>query len=135
MVGLQPRRLVGGQRERGCVGLAEPEGRERPQDIPHLLHHRELIPAPQRRRVEPGPHVVLPLRTAERAPGLVGLGQRAAGHRRDDAQHLLVEDDDPVRLLEGRAEVLVQEHGRVPALPGAQEGSDHVGLHRPGTEQ
>ncbi len=40
VVGLEPRRLVGGQRERGGVRLAEAERRERAQHLPHLLDGR-----------------------------------------------------------------------------------------------
>ena len=50
----------------------------------------------------------LPLRVAERTAHLVGLGQRAAGQRRDDLEHLLVEDDDAAGLLERVVQVGVQ---------------------------
>ncbi len=115
--------------------LAEAERGERAQHLPHLLDGGQVVPERAGRGVEPRADLLLPLRRAEGAAHLVGLGQRAAGHHRDDAQHLLVEDDDAVGLLERGAQVVVQVDRRVPALPRAQERRDHVGLHRPGAEQ
>ena len=115
--------------------LAEPEGRERAQHVPHPLDGGQVVATPQGRGVEPGPDVVLALDGPERAARLVGLGQRASGHGGDDAQHLLVEHDHAAGLLECGPEVVVQVDRLVPALAGAQERSDHVGLHRPGPEQ
>ena len=51
------------------------------------------------------------------ASSLVGLGEGASGHRRHDAQHLLVEDDNPAGLGEYRFEVGMGVGRRCPALP------------------
>src|SRR5664280_687279 len=66
---------------------------------------------------------------------LIRLGQRAPGQRRDDAQHLLVEDHDAGGFGERRGEVGMQVVGWPPAVPRLQERRDHVALHRPGAEQ
>ena len=135
VVRLEPRRVVGRQRERRGVGLAEAERGERPQHLPHLLDGDQVVAERAGGGVEPRAHLLLPVGRAEAAPHLVGLGQRAAGHHRDDAQHLLVEDHHAVGLLERGAQVVVQVDRCVPPLPCAQERRDHVGLHRPGPEQ
>ena len=46
-----------------------------------------------------------------------------------------MEDDDAVGLGEDRSQVVVDVDRVIPALSGAQEGRDHVGLHRAGTEE
>ena len=132
---LQPRRLVGGQRERGGVGLAEAEGRERLQHLPDVVDDALLVSALQRGRDEPAAHVLLALRRAERPARLVAVGVGAAGHDRDDLDDLLVEDHDAAGLGERRDEVGVQIAGVSPAVAGAEERHHHVGLHRPGPEQ
>jgi len=135
MVGLEPRGLIGGQCERRGVGLAEAERGEGAQHLPHPLDGDEVVATGEGRGIEPGAHVVLAPRRAHAAPGLVGLGEGAAGHRDDDAQHLLVEDDDAVGLGEDRAQVVVEVDRLGPALPRLEERGDHVGLHRAGPKQ
>ena len=135
MVGLEPGRLVGRQRERRGVRLAEAEGRERLEHLPDLVDGRDVVAAGVGARAQPHLDLGLPVGSAERAADLVGLGQGAAGERRDDLQHLLVEDDDAAGLLERRAQVGVQVLRLGPALPGLEERRDHVALDRAGPEQ
>jgi len=61
VVGLEPRRLEGGQRERGRMSLAEPEGREGLEHLPHLVDERDVVAAGQRQRAEPQLHLGLGL--------------------------------------------------------------------------
>ncbi len=75
MVRFQPGGLVGGQRERRGVGLAESEGCEGTQDLPDPIHGRDVVPLVDRGGIEPRPDVVLPFRGAHAAAALVGLGQ------------------------------------------------------------
>ena len=135
MVRLEPRGLIRRQCERRGMGLAEAEGGEGAQHLPHALDGDEVIAVGEGSGIEPRAHVVLALGRAHGATGLVGLGQRAAGHGGHDAQHLLVEDDDAVGLGEDRAQVVVDVDGVVPSLPRTQEGGDHVGLDRAGAEE
>ena len=135
MVGLQPGRLVGGQRERRRVGLAEAERAEGGEHRPDLLGHLHRIARGQRPRHEPGPHLGMGVLLPQRPAHLVGLGQRAAGHPGHHLQHLLVEDDHPGGLRQRELEVGVRVDGVPPAVPGHEERRDHVALHRPGPEQ
>jgi hypothetical protein len=135
VVRLEPGGLVGRQRERRCVRLAEAEGRERLEDVPHLLHCAERIPRSQGAREEPQPHLRHPLDVTERAAGLVCLGEVAPGELRDHLDHLLVEHHDTMRLLENRPQVVVQVVRHLPALLGIQVRRDHVALDRSGPEQ
>ena len=73
-VRLEPGRLVGRQRERRGMGLAEPERGERLEDLPELLHHGEGVAAAQGPGEEPEPGLGHPLDVAEGAALLVGLG-------------------------------------------------------------
>ena len=82
VVGLEPRRLVRGQRERGRVRLAEAERRERGEDLPQPLDELRGVAVAQRSRYEPAPYGLLPLQVAQRPPRLVALRQAAAGRRR-----------------------------------------------------
>ena len=135
MVPLQPRRVIGGQRERGGVRLAETEAGEGPQHLPHLLHGLQVVPLLQRCRDEPGPDLDLTVRGPQLTAHLIGLGQRTPAHDRDQTQNLFVEDDHPMGLPQGRLEIRVETQRFPPPVPGGQEGSDHVALHRAGPEQ
>ena len=66
---------------------------------------------------------------------MVGVGEVVAGDRGERPDHLLVVDDHAVRLAERRAQVGVDVDRLLHAHPAAQVRLDHVGLHRPGTEQ
>ncbi len=94
MMGLEPGRLIGGQRERRCVRFAEAERRERPKHLPDPVGIGCGIAPSERRWPPPRLHVELTLRRAERPADLVGLGQAHPRRLGDDPQHLLVEDDD-----------------------------------------
>ena len=135
MVGLKPRRLIGGQGESSRVGLAETKGSKSPQHLPDTLDSDEVVAVREGRGIKPCAHVVLPLGRAHGAARLISLGEGTAGHLSDDAQHLLVEDDHAVGLGKDRTQVIVDIDGVIPALAGTQEGRDHVGLHRSGPEE
>ena len=57
---------------------------------------------------------------------LVALGQRAAGHGRDDLNHLLVKHHHPTGLGQRRGQVGVQVVGRLPPLPGLEKRHHHL---------
>ena len=135
VVGLEPGRLVGRQRERRRVRLAEPERRERLEHRPDLVDGGHVVAAGEGPRPQPHLDLLLAVRAAHRPARLVGLGQGDPGEGRDDLEHLLVEDHHPAGVLEGVAQVLVQVLGLGPALPGPEERRDHVALDRPGPEQ
>ena len=134
-VPLQPGGLVGGQRECGSVGLAEPEGRERGQHLPDAFGHRFWVATQDGPGQEPVAGLLLALEVAQRAADLVPLGQAAAGDHRDDLDDLLMEDHHPVGRLQYRRQARMQVTRGRPTLPGVQEGHHHVGLHRAGPEQ
>nr|WP_258016942.1 hypothetical protein [Nocardioides marinisabuli] len=134
-VRLEPGRLVGRQRERGRVGLAEAEGGEGLQDAPHLLDHAERVAATQGAREEPGPGLGHPLRVAEGPALLVGLGVGDAGEAADDLDDLLVEDHHAAGRGQDRAQVVVEVARLAPAVLDLEVGRDHVALDRPGPEE
>ena len=134
-VGLEPGGLEGRQRERRGVGLAEPERRERLEDLPDPLDHRLGVADAERAREEPLLDLGHPLDVAEGTPALVGLGVGDAREPRDDLDDLLVEDHHALGVAEDRAQVVVEVGRRLPALLGLQVGGDHVALDRPGPEQ
>ncbi len=135
VVRLEPGRLVRRKRERRGVGLAEPERGERLEHLPCLLDQLLGVAAAQRSGEEPDPRLRHPLDVTQGTPRLVGLGEGAAGELGDHLDDLLVEDHDPVGLLEDRAEVLVQVARPRPALLGVEVRGDHVALDRAGPEQ
>ena len=135
VVRLEPGGLVGRQRERRGVRLAEPERRERREDPPDLLDDRTGVAARQGPREEPQPGLGHPLDVAEGPPGLVGLVVVAPGETRDHLDDLLVEHHHAVRRPEDRPQVGMQVAGHPPALLGLEVGRDHVALDRPGPEQ
>ena len=135
VVRFEPRGLIGRQCERGRVRLAKSERGEGPQHIPDAFDCRQVIAATQGCRIEPDSHLVLTIDASHRAPGLIGLSERAAGHGRHDPQNLFVEDDYTEGFFQRRTQVVVQVRGCIPPLSGPQEWVDHVGLHRAGTKQ
>ena len=100
-VGLEPGRLVGRQRERRGVGLAEAERRERLDHLPDRLDHGQGVPAAEGGREEPELGLGHPLDVAERPPLLVGLGVGDPAELGDHLDHLLVEDHHAVGLRAG----------------------------------
>ncbi len=46
-----------------------------------------------------------------------------------------MEDDDTLRLGQDRAQIVMDVHRIGPALTCFEEGRDHVGLHRSGSEE
>ena len=134
-VGLEPGRLVGRQRERRGMGLAEAERRERLEHRPHPLHDRERVAVAQGAREEPELGLGHPVDVAERAASLVGLGVVDPREAGDDLDDLLVEDHDAVGLLEDRPQVGVEVGRLAPALLDLEVGGDHVALDRPRPEQ
>ncbi len=135
VVRLEPGRLVGRQGEGRRVRLAEAEGGESLEDLPDPVGDLGVVAACQRGRTPPLLDPELPVGGAEGPTHLVGLREGHAGRLGDDHQHLLVEDDDPLGLLEGRDEARVQVGGVLPALAGVEEGHDHVALDRAGPEE
>jgi len=135
VVGLQPRRVVGRQGEGRGVRLAEPERGKGLQHPPDPLDLGRRVAARRGGGPPPGLDLLLPARGAHGTAHLVGLCQRDTGGLGDDLEHLLVEDDDPGRLLERRDEARVEVLDLLPAVPGLEERRDHVGLHRPRPEQ
>ena len=135
VMGLQPGRLIGRQRERGRVGLAESEGGESGQHLPGLRYHRLAVTALGRAGAEPRPHPGLAFSIAERAPGLIPLGQGAAGQDRDDLDDLFVKHHHPAGLGQHRLQIRMPVASATPPLPRFQEGRDHVALDRAGTKQ
>ena len=134
-VRLEPGRLVGRQRERRRVGLAEAERGERLEDLPDPLDHGQGVAPAQRPGEEPHLRLRHPLQVAEGAPLLVGLGVGDAGEQRDHLDHLLVEDDHAMGLAEDGAQVVVEVRRRLPALLDVEVRGDHVALDRPRPEQ
>ena len=134
-VRLEPGGLVGRQRERGGVGLAEAEAGERGQHRPDPLHHRQRVAAAERPREEPQLRLGHPLDVAERPALLVGLGVRDAGEQRDHLDHLLVEDDHAVGGPQDRPQVVVEVARLLPPLLDLEVRGDHVALDRTGPEQ
>ena len=134
-VGLEPGRLVGGQRERRGVGLAETERGERLDHRPDPLHHRQRVAPPQSPRVEPDPHITHAFGTPQGPALLVRLGVPDAGELSDQLDDLFVEDDHPVGVGQDRSQVGVEVDRLLPPLFGFQIGGDHVALDRAGPEQ
>ena len=77
----------------------------------------------------------IPSVLAERAALLVGLGVGDTAERRDDLDHLLVEDHHSAGALEDRAQVVVEVVDVPPPVLGLEVGGDHVALDRAGAEQ
>ncbi len=115
--------------------LAEAEGGERLEHLPHLVHHRPRIAAGAGPGQEPGTGLGHPLDVAESAPLLVGLGQRDVREAGDDLDHLLVEDHHPVGGSQDRGQVGVEVGSLLPALLHLQVRRDHVALDRPRAEE
>ncbi len=136
IVGLEPGRLIRRHRE-GCrVGLAEPEGGERPHLLPDPLGGRVVQPQVLLGATQEPPPDLLDLEVVGQVPSdAVGLREVAPRDRGDRPHHLLVVDDHAEGLLGPLAERGVQVHRPLHAGPSAQERRDHVGLHRAGTEQ
>ena len=136
VVSLQPRRLIGGQRECGGMGLAETEGSERFEHFPDPLDGRQVVSGPQRRRHERGAHLLLKVGITQSAAGLVGLGERtswssaprsaapARGRRRPRRYQ---RDKAPDRDAGNAA-------SRQP-WRASRKGRHHVALHRAGPEK
>ena len=135
VVRLQPRRLVRRHRERRRVRLAEPEARELRHRGPGLLggrrgRRRARVAAPGSPRGTPA--------ASPRGPGGDGCGRRRSGRSRRSRRA----SGSPARgrrsrrtSPERRTQVGVDVDRRLHAQPPAQVRRDHVGLHRPGTEQ
>ena len=116
MMGLEPRRLIGGQ-GKGCrVCFAETERGEGAQHIPDLFDGVEVVPLVTSCRIEPGAYLVLGIQRPEIAAHLIGFGKRASRHHRHHAQDLFVEDDDAVGLSEHGTQIVVEVSGRGPPL-------------------
>ncbi len=135
VVGFQPRRLVGGQRERGGVRLAETERGEGFQDPPDPFDQRFGVALTPGGGEEPALHLGLPDAIAQGPAGFIALSKGAAGHHRDDLDDLFVEHHHPAGVAQHRFEVGVRVAHLGPAVPRLQEGRDHVGFHRTGAEQ
>ena len=135
VVRLEPGGLVGRHGEGGGVRLAEAEGGEGGEHRPDAVDVLRRVAAGRRGRPPPLLDASLPLGAAHRPAHLVGLREGGPGRLGDDPQHLLVEDDDPLGLGERRDESVVEELRPRPAVPGLEEGADHVRLHRSGTEE
>ena len=134
-VGLEPGRLVGRQRERRGMGLAEAERREGLDHLPDRLDHGQGVSAAEGGGVEPDLGLGHPLDVAERPPLLVGLGVGDPAEAGDHLDHLLVEDHHAVGLAQDRAQVVVEVGRLRPAVLGLEVGRDHVALDRPRAEQ
>src|SRR4029079_14782258 len=103
-------------REGGRVGLAEPEGCERLEDLPDPVDSGRLVAPGCRCRSPPRLDVQLTLRRSERPAPLVGLGQGDAGGLGNDLEHLLMEDHDAMGLLQCWFEAGVEVLRRTPVL-------------------
>ena len=135
MVRLEPRGLVGRQRECRGMCFAETEGAEGLQHRPCLFGDLQAVPVGEHPGYEPGPDLRFTGGVAESTSNLIGLGQRAPGQDRHQTEHLLVEDHDPTGLGQGLDEIGVGIGRFGPAMSSFEEGTDHVAFHRPRPEQ
>ena len=141
VVRLQPRALVGRQRERGTVRFAEAERTETFEHFPDAIDIAVGELALTRGRV----NVCLRTRSKSRlnrrgrflhrATQFVCLGERDAHGFVQDAQHVLVIDDHPVAVLQKVAKARVQVVGLGEPVFRIQKRGDHVSLHRTRPEE
>ena len=131
MVRLQVGRLVGDVAVAPGVRLVEGVARERLDQLPHrprpvlrvAVRHRPVDEARALRRHH------LRLLLPHRLPHHVRLAQRVAGEALGDLQHLVLVDDDAVRVREDLREVGVRVLDRLVAVAGADVRRDV--RHRP----
>ena len=106
----QPRRLVGEEAERGRVRLGEAEAGEGRELVVDLVGRLAVDAVPRGALDEPLPErldrLLAPL-PAHRAPQSLRLADREAGERHRHVEHLVLEDDDAVRVAERLAQQLV----------------------------
>ena len=129
MVFLEPSALIGRQRKGGSMRLAETEGGEGAQDLPDLINDGWLISPRERRGIEPLPHSYLAFRRGHLSPSLIAFGQRCACNDRDNTNHLFVEDDNTLGLLQDLVEIRVNQIGSSKPLTRIEKRRDHVALH------
>ena len=126
MVRLQVGRLVGDVAVAPGVRLVEGVARERLDQLPHrprpvlrvAVRHRPLDEARALRRHH------LRLLLSHRLPHHVRFAQRVPGEALRDLQHLVLVDDDPVRIREDLRQVGVWVLDRLVAVAGADVRGD-----------
>ena len=115
------------------MGLVEGVAGERLDEVVYLLRLLRAVPLGHRPLKEvlllPGHH--LPLLLAHRLAHDVRLAQGVPGELLGDEQHLVLVDDDPVRLVQDLGQVRVRVGDRVLPVLGVDVGGDV--LDRPGT--
>src|SRR5205807_1805827 len=137
VVELQMSGVIGGERERRCVALAESELREG-GDLSEDLIRDRLVDTLRARAADEWAAQLLHVCRAARAAHRTA--QHVRGRRREprggdrDAEDLLLEEDDTERLFEDRLEQRMRVLDRLAALPPSDVRVDHVPLQGAGPD-